>query len=211
MRKLQSFRDPNRRRNLLSVPMAPSEPPPVRRINRLLDAEIVDLSRVAREIRSHPDLESLVLRMAASLALSAAESLLTLEEAVFVLGSDRLRVLLYTWSLLQRKLPQIHPSAAASWTPEALYLASFLRYLGLDSPDAAILHSEMFSFALDPQRTEFADLRDTLMRDFLSLIPVLDPSILRSVPRAHAKTSTFERDRSSPTTLDDGRGTGQKE
>ncbi|HXX43503.1 MAG TPA: HDOD domain-containing protein [Candidatus Acidoferrales bacterium] len=182
MRKPKSSRDWNQRKNLLSVPLAPSEPPPVCRINRLLGAEIVDLSRVAREIRSHPDLESLVLQMAVSLALSPARSLGTLEETVFVLGTDRLRVLLYTWSLLQRKLPQVHPSASVGWTPEALYLASFLRYLGLDSPDAAILHNEMFAFALDPQRAEFADLRDTLMRDFLSLIPVLAPSILRFAP-----------------------------
>lgn len=192
MRKPQSSRDSNRRKDLLRVPVVPSEPPLVRNINRLLDADIVDLGRVAREIRSHPDLELLVFRMAASLALLPQESSQTLEDTVFVLGTDRLRVMLYTWSLLQRKPTRIHSAAPASWTPEALYLASFLRYLGLDSPDAAILHSEMFPFALDPQCTEIADLRDTLMRDFLSLIPVLDPSVLRFAPKTDAKTSPFE-------------------
>jgi len=189
MRKLPSSPESSRRKNLVSGPTPAPEPPQaVRRINRLLDAEIVDLNRVAREIRSHPDLESLVLRTAVSLALSPAELLRTLEDAVLVLGPDRIRVLLYAWSLMQRKLQQIHQTAWKSWTPEALYLASFLRYLGLDSPDAAILHSEMFSFALDRQRAEFADLRGALMRDFLSLMPILDSSILGFVPKSHPKT-----------------------
>ena len=190
MRKAQPSRNSNRRENLLRWPPDPPQPPPlVQRISRLLDAEAVDLDRVAQEIRSHSELESLVLRMAISLALSPVDSWRTLEDAVFALGGDRLRVLLYTWSLMQRKTTQIRaPAAPESWSPEALYLASFLRYLGLDSPDAAILHSEMFSFALDTKRTEFAGLRDTLMRDFLALIPVLEPSILRLTPDASWKT-----------------------
>lgn len=146
------------------------------------------MSRVAQEIRSHPELESLVLRMATSLALPLVDSMRTLEEAVVMLGTDRLRVLLYTWSLLTRKAAQaLPPGVVTDWSPEALYLASFLRYLGLDSPDAAILHSEMFFFALDSRRAEFADLRDTLMRDFLALIPVLHPSLLRLPPNRPPK------------------------
>jgi len=46
----------------------------------------------------------------------------------------------------------------------------------------------MFSFALDTKRTEFAGLRDTLMRDFLALIPALDPSILSLAPGSSCKT-----------------------
>ncbi len=181
MHKTLRFRAPGRRTNLFDSQMNTPEPPlPVQRIMRLLESESIDLTRISEEIRAHPDLESLVLRMAVSLSLSPVDSYRNLDEAVVVLGADRLRVLLYTWSLLERKTLQVRPSAApGSWSPEALYLASFLRYLGLDSPDAAILHSEMFCFALESQREEFADLRDTLMRDFLSLIPVLDPSILR--------------------------------
>lgn len=164
----------------------PSEPPPpVRQIYGLLDAEPVDLSRIVPSVRPHSDLESLVLRMAISLDLSPVDSCRTLEDALVALGADRLRILVYTWSLLKYKSAETDPpSVPAGWSPEALYLASFLRYLGLDSPEAAILHSEMFSFAVDPHRAEFADLRDTLMRDFFALLPVLDPSILRFAPAA---------------------------
>jgi len=181
MRKTLSSRGPSGHTNLPCSQMNPPEPPlPVQRITRLLESEPIDFARVSKEIRSHSDLESLISRMVVSLALQPVDLSLTLDEAIVVLGVDRLRILLYTWSLLQRRTLHIHPPAAPScWSPEALYLASFLRYLGLDSPDAAILHREMFSFALEPERAEFADLRDTLMRDFLSLIPVLDPSILR--------------------------------
>lgn len=160
---------------------SPDTPEPVLRINRLLDAEAVDLSRIGQEIRSQPELDSLVMRMATSLALSPADSVQTLEEAVVVMGTDRLRVVLYMWSLLRQKTGEVSSARAVrEWNPEALYLASFLRYLGLDSPGAANLHSEMFSFALDPQRGEFADLRDMLMRDFLALVPVLDPLLLKA-------------------------------
>jgi hypothetical protein len=128
------------------------------------------------------------MRMATSLALSPTESLRTPEEAVVLLGTDRLRVVLYMWSLRKHDSAKNSSlSATADWSPEALYLASFLRYLGLDSPDAAILHSEMFSFALDPQRAEFADVRDMLMRDFLALLPMLDPSLLTSRPNTPPK------------------------
>lgn len=184
MHKTQISRRVRSQENLRHWPAKAAQPPVVvQRINRMLDSNFVDLDRVAEEVRAHHDLESLIMRMAISLSLSPADSWRTLDDAVFALGSDRLRVLLYTWSLMQRKALQTNSSSGvSSWTPEALYLASFLRYLGLDSPDAAILHSEMFSFALDPQRPEFADLRDTLMRDFLALIPSLDPSILRFRP-----------------------------
>lgn len=181
---MESVRHSSRKENAVQ-PRVVSRgvPQPVVRLNHLLDAPAIDLTCVSQEIRSQPELESLVMRMATSLALSRSESVHRLEDAIVMLGADRLRVVLYLWSLLRQKAVEI-PSVDAreGWSPEALYLASFLRYLGLDSPDAAILHSEMFSFALDPQRAEFADLRDMLMRDFLALIPILDPSLLKSRP-----------------------------
>ncbi|HTR45965.1 MAG TPA: HDOD domain-containing protein [Verrucomicrobiae bacterium] len=153
-------------------------PEPVQRLNRFLEAAAVDLGRVGREIRSHPDLESLVERMAVSLALSPADSIETPEDAVVVLGADRLRVVFYMWWLMKQKSGATAAPQSPPWSPEALYLASFLRYLRLDSPSAAILHHGMFAFAVDPRRADFADLRDMLMRDLLALIPVIDPSVL---------------------------------
>lgn len=181
MRNLEDFRHPERRENLIrSRAVTPEPPETVKRLNRLLDGGAVETAGLAQEIRSHHELESLVLRITKSLALWPPDSAERLEEAIVRLGSDRLRVLLYTWSLLAKKAAQgPPPGSSPNWSPEALYLASFLRYLGLDSPDAAILHSEMFYFALDPQRAEFAHLRDTLMQDFLALLPILDASVLR--------------------------------
>jgi len=159
-------------------------PVPVMRLNDLLDAGLIDIESIGREIRAEPELEFLTTRMVASLALSPVNSVVRIEDAVVLLGKDRLRVVLYMWSVLRQKGAQILRTCAdEGWSVEALYLASFLRYLGLDSPDAAVLHSEMFGFALDPQRRESASLRDILMRDFLALVPILDPSLLRSVPR----------------------------
>jgi len=159
-------------------------PGPLLRLNRLLDAGLIDVNRIGREIRAEPELEFLTAHMAASLALSPANSVEGIEEAVALLGPDRLRVVFYEWSLLRQKGAQISSEhASEGWSVEALYLASFLRYLGLDSPDAAILHREMFAFTLDPRRHEFSDLRDMLMRDFLALVPTLDPSLLRPIPR----------------------------
>jgi len=190
MHKTQTSRHSNRPQNLLRMHGdRPGPPLPVQRIYRLLDVERVDLSQIVPEVRLHSDLESLLLRMAISLELSPVDSRRTLEDALVALGADRVRILLYTWSLLRHKSAETDPpSVPAGWSPEALYLASFLRYLGLDSPEAEILHAEMFSFTLDRQRAEFADLRDTLMRDFFALLPVLDPSILRFAPAAPAKT-----------------------
>jgi hypothetical protein len=152
----------------------------VARLNRLLDSNDLDVAEVALELRAQPPLESLVIRMTLSLGLSPVDSTPALEEGVSLLGMDRLRVLLYVWLLEQQKNGEISSQGKGSgWNSEALYLASFLRYLGLDSPSAAILHREMFSFALDPRRGQFAELREMLMRDFLALIPVLDPSLLK--------------------------------
>lgn len=184
MRDVESVRN-SRRREHEEQPCAVcgNAPEAVVRLNHLLNGLAIDLAHVSQEIRSQPELASLAVRMATSLGLSPSESLHRLEDAIVMLGADRLRVLLYVWSLQRRKATQISSmEAREGWSPEALYLASFLRYLGLDSRDAAILHSEMFSFALDPQRSEFAELRDMLMRDFFALLPILDPSLLKASP-----------------------------
>lgn len=191
MRDVESVRKPSRKENAAqrhAVPVSPDAPEAVVRLNRLLDAPAIDLTCVGQEIRSQPELKSLVTRMAASLALLPSESAHRLDDAIIMLGANRLRIVLYLWSLLRQKAAKISSlNAREGWSPEALYLASFLRYLGMDSPDAAILHSEMFSFALDPRRAEFADLRDMLMCDFLALIPALNPSLLKSAPPKPSK------------------------
>lgn len=166
------------------------------RLSSLLSSAPVDLARVGTEIRTHPDLETLILRLAASLVLSAGITALTIEEAAVVLGTDRLRVLIYMWSLA----PDGHSAAevlraagtersdtggdrptssgaSPARNPETLYLASFLRWLGLDSPARTISPDGPPCFAAGLQSEDIAGLMDLLMRDFVALMPVLAPAI----------------------------------
>ena len=137
--------------------------------------------------------------MAASLVLSPEGPAPKIEDALVVLGTHRLRVLIYMWSVLQglagdagriagggdagsRGALESQPvpaDAPHTWSPEALYLASFLRCLGLDSPGALTPRGVPLCFAPSLQTEDFAELRNLLMRDFVSLIPVLDPAILK--------------------------------
>jgi hypothetical protein len=168
-------------------------PPLVPRLTILLRASPVDLAQVGSEIHAHPDLETLVMRLTESLSLSPDSAVDTPEEAAVVLGTDRLRVVGYMWSLLPQMreaadFPDIQPKsgagprtssrASAEWTPEAMYLVSFLRWLGLDSPDLAISGKQPPCFASGLEGGELSVLAEILMRDFVSLIPILDPAIL---------------------------------
>ena len=67
-------------------------------LTKLLTSAPIDLSGISNEIRRHPDLESLILRPGVSLAPSPDEPLSTVEEAVVVLGTSRLRALIDAWS-----------------------------------------------------------------------------------------------------------------
>jgi len=168
----------------MAVPVAP--------LASLLSATTLDLARISQEIRGRADLESLVLRLAASLALSAEGSVMSLEDAVVVLGTDRLRVLVYLWSTfveetgardsgesVQSESATACGSASVAsggtnWAPEALYLAGFLRWLGLDSPVTGASRQQRPCTAFGLPNANFAQLRDMLMRDFLALIPMMN-------------------------------------
>jgi hypothetical protein len=168
---------------------------------RLLGSAPADLGRISDEIRSHPSLESLVTSFLGSLALSAEESVGSIEEATIVLGTDRLRVLVSIWLLAQEKgmadgivAPQgtVPPSGDARgscaspetiWTPETIYVASLMHWLGLDRlPDAATARN---GACLDPrlQIERVAGLADLLIGDFVSLIPFLNPELPGGVRR----------------------------
>lgn len=161
------------------------------RLARLLEEAPVDLARVGQEIRAEPGLEALVVRLTASLILTPEGSAGTLEEATVALGTDRLRVLIETWSLL-RQLQDAEnfasagtdgkrPLNLAAWTPAALYIASLLRRLGVNSP--GIIAS---SDPLNRAGFEIGDpaaLTETLVRDFICLMPMLDPKSLTAAEK----------------------------
>jgi hypothetical protein len=170
----------------------------VLRLTSLLRSAPVDLARMGREIRAHPDLEALVMRLAGSLVLYADSAVPSVEEAAVVLGTDRLRVLIYMWSLLPdvpsaaefpgHSLsqssdapggPSASPGALPAWSPETLYLAGFRRWLGLDSSGSATSRDDPPCFAAGLQSEDLGGLTEMLMRDFMVLIPLLAPALLK--------------------------------
>jgi HDOD domain len=165
------------------------------RLDRLLDASPADLERISVEIRNHPELVAMMMRLTASLAPETIPC--SLEDAVVVLGTHRLRVLVYMWSVLPHAYKMVElaaqeanseagagdesvrAGASAQWTLEAMYLASFLRWLGLDNPGNANASHIAPYLASAITGRELAALHELLMQDFISLIPVLDPALLR--------------------------------
>ena len=171
----------------------------------LLGAVPVDLARISEHIRSHTEISELMIRLAGSLLLSG-ESTITIEEAAVMLGTDRLHVLACMWSIIEqygeedRAEKRSNPEADArgdqpisciqgiSWTAQTLYLATFLRCLGLDSPDSELPGDRMQPATQTWQAQDFADLRNVLMRDFLALLPSFNPLVSKPDP-ANAATS----------------------
>lgn len=70
-------------------------------LNRLLDADAVDLRDVGDAVRIHPELEALILKLCDFLALSPGVPVASVEEAAIVLGKDRLRIVVHAWSVNQ--------------------------------------------------------------------------------------------------------------
>lgn len=163
-----------------------------RLLTDLLGAVPVDLARISEHIRSHSEIADLVIRLARSLVLSA-DSRMTIEDAAVMLGTDRLHVLASMWSIMEKydeggcaekppastdgsgDTPQTFCIHGTSWTAQTLYLATFLRTLGLNSPDSELPWDRKESAVPAWQTEDFADLRNLLMRDFLALLPTLNP------------------------------------
>ncbi|HXZ11156.1 MAG TPA: hypothetical protein VEG64_02080 [Candidatus Sulfotelmatobacter sp.] len=183
-----------RKREIASVdrqqifkPAAPRLRGPEAGLDALLTAELVDLRQVTERIRQQPGFEQLVLRLSTSLALSPDVPPTTVEEAAIVLGTDRLRVLTYAWSLLSQHSSADNDSAALSiedWTPEALYLASFFWWLGFDSFDSKARISREKPERFGVEEEQLVRLTEILLRDFMALIPFVEPALWKPRERA---------------------------
>jgi len=178
-----------------SPPPDPAAPDPAALLTVLLNAAPVDLCRVSEEMRAHPDLQALVMRLACYLSFSPDNVGTSIEEAVIVVGTDRLRVLVYLWSLLRQrpvadnpcdpiasksasaKPSRKNPRAHAASHTEMSCLANFLESLGLASGAAP----QRQSFGVPPrfQEAEFFELTDMLVRDIVSFIPQIEPAFRR--------------------------------
>jgi hypothetical protein len=175
-----------------SSPPDSAAPDPAALLTTLLNAAPVDLCRVSEEMRAHPDLQALVMRLACYLSFSPDTVGTTIEESVVVVGTDRLRVLVYLWSLLRQRpvadnLCDPVPSKCAPGKPsrknsrghaashtEMSCLANFLESLGLASGTAP----QRQSLGVPPrfQEAEFFELTDMLVRDIVSFIPQIEPA-----------------------------------
>lgn len=79
----------------------PTLPGYVFELNGLLCAKVVDLRRVSRVIRTDPSLSAQVIRLTNSALLNLRRRVVSIEEAVVLLGTERLRTLALTCSLLE--------------------------------------------------------------------------------------------------------------
>jgi putative nucleotidyltransferase with HDIG domain len=87
----------------------PTLPSYVFELNTLLSSPSVDLRRVGKVIRNDPSLSAQVLRLCNSALFSLRRRVLSIEEAAILMGSERLRTLVLTCSLMDftgRQLPR---------------------------------------------------------------------------------------------------------
>lgn len=165
-------------------------------LSALLALDTIELCRISDEIRLHSGLEGMVMRLGHSLLLSPDLPPTTVEGAAILLGVDRLRVLVRAWTLVElektgeaEECASTHDPLAddfksqdslAHATPESLYLTTFLHLLGLDASTAQP-YPHVSGVLLPTGDLEHAPaLTDILMRDFISLIPFLDATILKA-------------------------------
>lgn len=87
----------------------PTLPSYVFELNTLLSSSSVDLKRVGKVIRNDPSLSAQVLRLCNSALFSLRRRVLSIEEAAILIGSERLRTLVLTCSIMEftgRQLPR---------------------------------------------------------------------------------------------------------
>jgi HD-like signal output (HDOD) protein len=87
----------------------PTLPTYVFELNTLLSSASVDLKRVGKVIRNDPSLSAQVLRLCNSALFSLRRRVLSIEEAAILMGSERLRTLVLTCSIMEftgRQLPR---------------------------------------------------------------------------------------------------------
>ena len=95
----------------------PTLPRHVFELNTLLSSASVDLRRVGKVIRNDPSLSALVLRLCNSALFSLQRRVLNIEEAAILMGSERLRTLVLTCSVMEFTGRQLSPGEVqAYWT-----------------------------------------------------------------------------------------------
>jgi putative nucleotidyltransferase with HDIG domain len=106
-----SERQKHRKTRLMSILTEglPTLPSYVLELNTLLSSSSVDLKRVGKVIRNDPSLSAQVLRLCNSALFSLRRRVLSIEEAAILMGSERLRTLVLTCSIMEftgKQLPR---------------------------------------------------------------------------------------------------------
>ena len=176
------------------------------RLDALLRADVVELGKVCDEIRSVPSLESVVVKLGASVALLSSPSPAPLQEAIVLLGADRLRVLIDAWPLLPPATdsdPQPEPERggpsgdassrvslprrsvvpatppdrfAEACNPENLYFASLANRSELLFSDALERPDVRSVTRFGLHHEQIEGLADMFVRDFVALAPLIEPA-----------------------------------
>ncbi|HZP00928.1 MAG TPA: HDOD domain-containing protein [Terriglobia bacterium] len=132
----------------------PTLPGYVFRLNSLLNATPVDLNGVAEVIRMDPSLSAQVIRLCNS-SLSDLESRIAcIEDAVVMLGTDRLRSLVFTCSLVEYVDHQFASDAIQPFWQHsfltALLTERIARWVGYSKPEQAYMAGLLHDIGLLP-------------------------------------------------------------
>lgn len=148
------------------------------RLEMLLRADVVELGKVCDEIQSVAPLANLVIKLGGSLGFYASPSPPTVEEAVVLLGADRLRVLVNAWPFTRpdrhvESQQEISARERGTSTFRAANFAScanrpeLVPYESPESPDVVILRPSF-------QAEQIDGMVEMLARDFVALAPLLE-------------------------------------
>lgn len=101
----------------------PTLPAYVFELSTLLTADPVNLKRVNQIIRTDPSLTAQVLRLCNSALFALPRKLTTIEQAVMMLGTERLRTLVLTCSMVEFLGPKVPATAIRSFWQHSLLTA----------------------------------------------------------------------------------------
>ena len=182
----------------------PTLPTFVLELNTLLSKPMVDLKRVAKIIRSDPSISAQVIRVCNSALFGFRRRVLSIEEAAILMGSERLRTLVLTCSVMEFAGQRLPPAEIqtfwqhsfltgmlaeriAKWVEyaerEQAYLGGLLHDIGT-LPLLVIASEEKLlgSGCETPAMERFAGVRESVFRNESLRSGPVDRSIVEVLP-----------------------------
>jgi HD-like signal output (HDOD) protein len=168
-RETQSERTPknvdtseDRRTKVLSLLSEglPTLPTYVFELNGLLSAVPVNLKRVGAVIRTDPSLSAQVIRLCNSALFNLREKVMSIEHAVIILGTERLRTLVLTCSLVEYAGSRLPPEEVQSFWQHSFVTAilaeKIARWSKYGKPEQAYLGGLLHDVGILPLLTLLA-------------------------------------------------------